>query len=329
VTATVTPEAPPQAGRPASGKWTGPTRHYDLAKEFVVALVVVGLLAVVLALVLSSPDDKGVTLQQWARQEPADFVTTAVTELDGTSTSASYGAPYNRASTGQQIFFLHLQNWIGVHQPVDPPVDFVLQPLSTVTGDPAVTAELDRYQSAAQSQQQTWASNYDQAISTAPANDPTKVAPGDYGPVPAMLNALLRLAQVGALDSQLVSHGTGFYQDNYTKPLLFLADGSYLSDKASSEHLQGNQWGMMNETGNYPGQAWLWLYTMWYQISPFNSSGNADALIWSIMMILSLALILVPIIPGLRSIPRLIPIHRLIWRDYYRDHPVPARHRNR
>jgi len=26
----------------------------------------------------------------------------------------------------------------------------------------------------------------------------------------------------------------------------------------------------------------------------------------------------VPLIPGLRSIPRWIPIHRLVWRNYYR-----------
>ena len=32
------------------------------------------------------------------------------------------------------------------------------------------------------------------------------------------------------------------------------------------QHLQGNTWGMMNETGSYPGQAWLWLYSFWYQI---------------------------------------------------------------
>ena len=29
---------------------------------------------------------------------------------------------------------------------------------------------------------------------------------------------------------------------------------------------------MMNETGSYPGQVWLWLYTFWYQIKPFDSS---------------------------------------------------------
>ncbi|HET6874980.1 MAG TPA: hypothetical protein VFH70_09390 [Acidimicrobiales bacterium] len=324
MTATTTVDTSPTAA-PVPGKWTGSTRPYDLVKEFVVAVLIVGLLAIILALVLSSPDDKGVTLQQWARQNPSDFVTTAVTELDGTSGSASYGPPYNTASTGQQIFFLHLQNWIGVHQPVDPPLDFVLRPLSTVTGNPTVTAALSAYESASPDQQQTWASNYDKAIADAPDADPTKVAAGDYGPVPTMANALLNLAQVGALDSQLVSHGTGFYQDNYTKPLLFLSDGSDLADQAATQHLQGDQWGMMNETGNYPGQAWLWLYTMWYQISPFNSSGNADALIWGLRMLLSLGLILVPVIPGLRSLPRLIPVHRVIWRDYYRDHPLPKR----
>jgi len=30
-------------------------------------------------------------------------------------------------------------------------------------------------------------------------------------------------------------------------------------------------------------------------------------------------LMLVPFIPGLRSIPRWIPVHRLVWRSYYRS----------
>ncbi len=339
---TVSPEAPPEGSTtpaaPASpttsppqvrpGTWTGPKRPYDLVKEFVVALLVMGLLAGLLALVFSSPDDKGVTLQQWARQNPSDFVTTAVTELDGSSVSAGYGPPYNTTGNGQQIFFLHMQKWIGVHQPVDPANDFVIAPLSTITGNPTLTAALARYEAASSSQQQAWASAYDTAISKAPNGDPSQVAPGDYGPVPTMTASLLSLAREGALDSQLVNQGSGFYQDNYTKPLLFLADGGYLADLANAQHLTGNQWGMMNETGNYPGQAWLWLYTMWYQISPFNHSGNADALVWALMMLLSLGLILVPVIPGLRSIPRLVPVHRLIWRDYYRrygGYPKPGR----
>jgi hypothetical protein len=39
------------------------------------------------------------------------------------------------------------------------------------------------------------------------------------------------------------------------------------------------------------------------------------------MMVLSLGLVLVPFIPGIRSIPRWVPLHRLVWRDYYRQHP--------
>jgi hypothetical protein len=147
---------------------------------------------------------------------------------------------------------------------------------------------------------------------------PAKAALDDpQNPVPVMLAGLLKQAQSGALDGELLSQGT-FYQSDYTRPLLFLADGKHLAGLADDRHLSGDQWGMMNETGNYPGQAWLWLYTFWYQISPFNHSGNADALIWGLMAVLTLAFILIPFIPGVRSIPRYVPVYRLIWRDHYR-----------
>ena len=74
---------------------------------------------------------------------------------------------------------------------------------------------------------------------------------------------------------------------------------------------------MMNETGQYPGQAWLWLYTFWYQIPPYNTSASGDFLVWGTMMILTALLILVPFIPGLRSIPRRLKIYRIIWREHY------------
>ena len=74
---------------------------------------------------------------------------------------------------------------------------------------------------------------------------------------------------------------------------------------------------MMNEVGNYPGQPWMWLYTFWYQVKPFSTSDNADVEVWALMMLLTLLLMFVPFIPGLRSIPRWIPIHRLVWREYY------------
>lgn len=310
-------QRPPVASAPVDRGWTGPTRPYDLVKEFVIAIVVIGLITVGLAVVLGSPDESGVSLRAWANADPNDFVATTVTELDGTSTSAGYGPPYNSAATGQQLGPLHLAQWGGVRTPVDSAHDFVLTPLSTVTGDPALRTALARYDAASADQQLKWATAYDDAVAKAPNNDPAKVAPGDYGPVPTLAHGLLVLAQSGGLDGAL-TRADGFYSTDYTKPLLFLSDGGYLASLADGQHLSGDQWGMMNETGNFPGQAWLWLYTFWYQIPPFTGTGNADAWIWALMALLSLVLILVPFIPGLRSLPRYLGVYRLIWRDYYR-----------
>jgi hypothetical protein len=298
--------------------WAGPKRPYDLVKEFVVALAVVSVLTVALALVFSSPDDKQVTLGQWAKAAPTDFVATASAELAGTSGTATYGAPYTHdKSAAQKIGPLAPQNWPGVTTPVDTARDFVLRPLqgAAVTAD--LQAPLATWTAAGANQQAAWATSYDDALTKAPDNDPAKVAAGDYGPVPVLLGDLLRLAQTGGLDGALLSQGH-FYQTDYTKPTLFLADGTYLESLTRAQHLGGDQWGMMNETGNYPGQAWLWLYTFWYQVPPFSTSPNADALVWSVMGLLTLAFVLLPFIPGVRSLPKLSRVYRLIWRDYYR-----------
>ena len=308
------------ASRHAEGlPWAGRNREYDLVKEFVIALVVMSLLVGVLAAVFSSPDERQVTLATWSRATPSDFVATAATELDGTSGTASYGAPYTHtADAAQKIGPVSLQHIAGVTHPIDTATDFVVRPLRGVAGDQQLTAALGQWDPATSAQRQTWATAYAEALAKAPDGDPTKVAAGSYGPVPFMLDRLLRLAQAGGLDGALLLQGD-FYQTDYTKPLLFIADGTFLADRASAQHLAGDQWGMMNETGSYPGQAWLWLYTFWYQVKPFSTSGNADALVWALMAVLSLGLICVPFIPGVRSIPRWIPVHRLIWRSYYRD----------
>ena len=55
---------------------------------------------------------------------------------------------------------------------------------------------------------------------------------------------------------------------------------------------------MMNETGSYPGQVWLWLYTFWYQIPPCSTSSNGDLLVFLVMGVLSVALHPDPVHPG-------------------------------
>ncbi|EWT00641.1 hypothetical protein N865_14020 [Intrasporangium oryzae NRRL B-24470] len=294
-----------------------PTRRYDLVKEFVIALGVMTLLAVIAAIVFSSPDDPAITLQEWAKQAPNDVVATAAGELAGTTTSAGYGPPFNTNGDGQVLGPLSLQKLPGVTLPIDSAKDFVIDPLSTVTGDPTVAAAVKAWNGASADQQAKWANAYADALSKAPDGDPAKVASGDYGPVPDLAQAEVRLAASGALEGLLTSR-TSFFGVDSTKALMLLADGSYLEDQARAQNLGGDQWGIMNETGNYPGQPWLWLYSFWYQVPPFSTSDNADIQVWAIMVLLSIGFICIPWIPGLRTLPKHLGVHKLIWRNYRR-----------
>ena len=301
-------------------EWHGRYVPYDLVKEFLIALVVVAILVVGLSVVLSSPDETPVTVKSWSTSDPVDFAQTAITELDGTSGTATYGPPYNSTpGSSQYIGFFSPERWAGVHHPIDTAADYVINPLRTLPNDPVVQAAVNRYTTAPVAQQTAWTAAYETAVAKATfAHGALVVPPGRYGPVSTLIGGLTSMARSGALDGALLSTRQ-FYGTDYTTPLLLIADGTYLGNLAQSQHLSGDQWGMMNETGNYPGQAWLWLYTLWYQVPPMNTSASGDLQVWAIMMLLTLALALVPFIPGLRSIPRWTRLYRLIWRQHYRE----------
>ncbi len=304
--------------------WRGGYRSYDIVKEGAIALAVVALLSVLLAVLFSSPDEKPSTIKQWATTMPVDFVTTATTELDGTSGTGGYGPPYNHASDGQSLWFIHLQKWLGVSHPINTAEDFVLAPLRSLPRQPLTQAAVSAYDSAPAKQQAAWTSAYEKGLTKAGVGPAglLRVPGSGYGPLPIMMQSLLSFARSGGLDGALLT-GRQFYATDYTKPLLFLADGGLLDSRAQADHLLGEQWGMMNETGSYPGQVWLWLYTFWYQIKPFSTSSNADIDVMAIMGVLSLALVLIPFIPGVRDVPRWVPVYRLIWRDHYRAPRTP------
>ena len=302
-----------------AAQWRGPTKRYDILKEATVATLVVFLLVIGLAAVLSSPDDPPVTVSSWSKIAPADFMGTTASELAGTSETANYGPPYNNGSANVQKIGVSWQMLTGVHQSIDAAQTFVLSPLSKIAPtDPVLKKALNTYQTASRSQQQAWNQAYTNALTNvAFGSSGPKVPPAKDGPIPVLVSTELTLAQSGAIDADLLAQRP-FYGSNYTKPLLFIEDGSYFSSLAQGQHLKGAQWGVMNETGSYPGQPWLWLYTLWYQVPGFNSSANVD-LIAIYMTGLGTALLLaVPFLPGLRDIPRLIPIHRLIWRQWNR-----------
>ena len=48
-----------------------------------------------------------------------------------------------------------------------------------------------------------------------------------------------------------------------------------------------------------------------YQIKPFSSSDNGDALVCGVMAVLTAGLILLPWISGLRRLPRYLGLHRV------------------
>ncbi len=299
---------------------------YDLLREGLVALMVVFVLVVAFAGFLSSPDEPPLTLQQYAQQDPIGFVTTAMEELSGTSVLAQYGPPYNQGTSSvQYIGPISLQQLAGVTIPINVANVYVLDPLAIVAqNNPQVAVALQTFTRAGVKQQAAWEATYTKALGKATgSNGQVVVAQGDDGPLPTMMDHLLTLGTSGSLDGLLLS-SRGFYQNDFTKPLLFLAEDA-LPTKAAQFNLLGSQWGVMNETGNYPGQAWLWLYTFWYQVPPYSTSSNADALVLVTMGILTAILVLFPFLPYLNRLPYYLGVHRLIWREYYHD--VRVEHR--
>jgi hypothetical protein len=320
-------------GKDDTRPWGGAYAPYDLVKEAVIAIGVITLLSVLLTILFSSPDERPSTIAQWSRQLPANFVAAATKELNGASDTAEYGPPYNHNADGQHAAFIYLQKWLGVSHPINTTNEFVIEPLRTIPNDPGLQSAIAQYEAAPEKTQKAWGGafakpleDYETAqeegkappktVSVDEATRSVSVQASGAGPVPKMMGSLLGLAQSGGLDGSLLT-SRQFFQTDYTKPLLFMADGGLLEERAEKDHLLGDQWGMMNETGSYPGQVWLWLYTFWYQVAPFNTSENADAQIWFLMMILSFAFICIPFIPGVRSLPRHLGVHRLIWRDHY------------
>ena len=194
--------AAPDAGAP----WPGPFIRYDLVKELVVALGVVTLLAIVLTVLFSSPDDSPTTIQSWAQADPGDFLTTATTELSGTSELAEYGPPYNHTPDAtQKIGPLDLQSAPGVRIPIDTAKDFVIDPLKEIPASPRLKVALATYQAAPPALQEAWTGAYEGALEKARIVRGVPVLPaGRYGPVAPMMAALLGLAQSGGLDGALL-----------------------------------------------------------------------------------------------------------------------------
>lgn len=292
----------------------------DLVKELGVALLGVLIVVLACAFAFSSPDDATLTARQVADQHPRLLVHTALDALDGQGAIASYGPPYNHGTGSlQSLGPISPQRWMGVTLPVSAARMFVLTPLSRMEPlAPAIRRPLRAFEHASAAQQSAWEAAYGRALPHsrlvgAALEVPTRAA----GPLPALMSDYLALARTGTLESTINLSGR-VYQTDFTHALLFL-QGQPLQDVAAKADLLGTEWGMMKEPGNYPGAVWLWFYTLLYQIPPYSTSSSGDLMVGLTVGLVTLILMFVPWIPGLRDIPYRIPIYKSIWRRHYAE----------
>lgn len=334
--------------------WTGGRRKYDLVRELVVSGIVVGVVVLVLSILLASPDPPAVTFKEWAQQAPKDFTTTTLSEITQTSLSATYGPPYQTTAQDgatQGYGWLSPEKWFGKTIPVDPYEDFVARPLRTMPDpDGKIADALDEWRSASSNEHSKWASAYTQAIAEADWSDGFAVSARDAGPLDVIIAAQVAFAESGGLDNAIVANPRSpkiWYSSDQTFAVLYFADSGnggaaagcvganageipepdtcWYYNQANANvapryggYLDGGRWGVINEVGNWPGAWWMFPYSFWYQWGPGVTSQSADLYAMIMTAIVTSFFLLLPWIPGLRDIPRVTRVYRVMWSDYYR-----------
>ena len=115
----------------------------------------------------------------WAKAAPADVVATAAGELAGTTTSATYGAPYNHALGGQSVLGLNrCRSGAASASRSTPPTSSWHRSAAPATPATAALATWDALPATAPD---VGATAYADALAKAPDGDPAQVPPGATG----------------------------------------------------------------------------------------------------------------------------------------------------
>jgi len=308
-----TAAAPPPTGqRPASEPAAGGliTQHVRHAywKYPIIALV----LAVALGLLgvfAGSPNSPRATIAATSRQDPGGAALAFTQELAGTSASAAN------------------QNEFGLGPPGEVFVTGPLNSFAPLLGG-GVAAALARYRTAPASQQAAWAVNYLKALDTiTPASmeggmetamspDYAKIGTlhGDFGPVPALVQADVRLALGGHLEQYLEAREPGHTLHLVT---IWLYDHPKMLNDAVANGLTDDQWGMVKERDYNVGPWYLILPAIIHVEFPNGVTGTGFVL-WNLLFALIFIFVL-PLVPGIRSLPQKLRLRRLIAR-----YPTPG-----
>ncbi len=300
-----------------------PQKDFDLIKEGAISLGVTTVLVIGAALIFKAPYRPAITNQQIARTQPITIMQTALGDLDGQGAIASYGPPYNHGTGGtQSIWGFHPETWWGTPYQVNTAKNDVIAPLSmlaTAANDSKLADDLKRYGNASESQKRLWDQNFGLALNKATVKGgKVRVPSGDYGPVEPMMNAELSMASSGLFSGALDREtNQGVYRWNVQNDLLFL-QGTALHQIAGTLDMKGEQWGINHDEAAYPGPWWLTPYTFLYQVPPWSTSPAGDEMAAYTVGILFMLLLFLPWIPGLNKLPKLLPLYKVIWRDWYR-----------
>lgn len=281
----------------------------------ILAVILLALVAGVAAIV-GSPNYPIATIAGAAKNDPGGAVLAFAQELDGTASSSANSGEYGMGDPSQIFVVNPLRQAIPLlgtialsHWPTLQATD-VQQALSTYTG---ATSE----------QQQSWAVNYHAALDTvtktsggdamggAPSPDYTKIPSltGDFGPVPVMVETDLVLAQNGYLEQNLQAAAPGH---SYQLPVIWLYDHPNMLATASQQGLTDDQWGMVKERGFAVGPWYLIIPSVFHVFLPGGTTGPGF-LFWNLLFTVIL-LFALPLIPGLRDLPRHLKLYRFIYR---------------
>lgn len=313
----------------------GPTKLY---RGTAVALIPVLALTILCAGFLKAPQSRERSLQDWANAAPTDFVLTATKELANKEGKGSNGPPYNLLEEGQSLGPFDPQHHSDLGIPIDPANDFVMYPLQVsqsqgvyavigkfrglspdaqaqiiegfVQGQrKKIDAALGQWSAASTKEQKAWTGNYIKVLGSTSSREFVTDDPS-FGPVKTLTDALLFLAQSGALDALLTTQFSP-YPSDFTKPALFLGDGTYIAHEAQAAFLDGSRMAVASGTKSFPGQFWLTPYAFWYSIKPFSTSKNADIEVFAILLIICLLTMYFPKVPGFNRLPKLLPFQTL------------------
>ncbi len=270
----------------------------------VVLLVVVA----VLAAAVGSPNWPRDTIAGAAKDNPGGAILAFTQELDGTTTSAGNAAEFGMGDPGQV---------------------FVMNPLRQAA--PLLLTDVQSavatYDAASPQQQQAWASNYEKALGTItpsgggemegiPSPDFSKIdtLKGNFGPVPVLVKADLQLAQSGYLEQYLeaVDSGHSFHLTN-----IWLYDHPNMLNTAVDQGLTDDQWGMVKERGFPVGPWYLFIPAVFHVYFPYGTTGQGF-IFWNLLFA-AILLFIVPLVPGIRAIPRYLKLYRFIY-----HYPTPG-----